>query len=177
MTPQIPPCPSRIELTRIMLAEWGRLATKTPDLPSATFGYNNNQGAKPMSGILKLTAMPSANANEVAREIRFTLSVEGAEPLICSARYGVAAQISSGLGAVLRILRLELSKQGALEQVASEQIREAHIQKNQLSGQVLVHLTTVLGVPYIFQFPPQAALRLANWLKNEAEKETPMGSA
>jgi hypothetical protein len=130
-----------------------------------------------MPEFLRLTGMPQAIPTSNTKDIRFVLSVLDGEPIICAAGYGVAAQISSGLGTALRSLRVALAGQNAWEQVATEQIREAHVQKDQLPGQVLVQLTSVLGVPYLFQFPPQAALQIAEWLKTEAAKESPMGTA
>jgi hypothetical protein len=96
---------------------------------------------------------------------------------MCVASYGVAAQISSGLGTAIQILRMELAVQGAMEPVAPLQIQVADIQKEQWSDAVVMQLITDLGVPYIFQFPSQKAFEIADRLKTEAAKPTRAGNA
>ena len=104
-----------------------------------------------MSEPLRLTGMPQAIPNGDTKEIRFVLSVSDGDPIICVADYGVAAQIASGLGTALRVLRMALAEEGALARVAAEELETVHIEKDLLSDQVVMHLTTILGIPYDFR--------------------------
>jgi hypothetical protein len=127
--------------------------------------------------LLHLTGMPQAIPNTETKDIRFALSVSEGEPVMCVAPYGVAVQISSGLGTATQVLRMALTAQGEIEPVAAEQIQLVQFQKEQWSDVILMQLTTVQGVPYIFQFPSQYASEIVAQLKTEAAKPTQVGNA
>ena len=130
-----------------------------------------------MAEFLQLTGMPQAIPNGSSKDIRFILSVSEGESIMCRARYGVAAQIASGLGTALRMLRVTLAAEGTVEPVAAEDIQEIHIQKTLLADAVVVELVTTPGIPYIFQIPSQMAAELADRLKIEAAKHVESGRA
>jgi hypothetical protein len=129
-----------------------------------------------MAEFLQVTGMPQAIPNGLSKDIRFILSVSE-KSLMCRARYGVAAQIASGLGTALRMLRVALAAEGTVEPVAAEDIQEIHIQKTLLADAVVVELVTTLGIPYIFQIPSRMAAELADRLKIEAAKHIESGRA
>src|ERR1035437_1115821 len=54
----------------------------------------------------RLTGIDQLFPNAETKDIRFVLSVSEGEPIICTASYGVAAQISSGLGTAIQVLRI-----------------------------------------------------------------------
>lgn len=130
-----------------------------------------------MPEFLRLTGMPQAIPNAVTEEIRFALTVSDGDPIMCIARYGVATQIASGLGTAAKVLRMALNTRQAWEPVATEQLQDVQILKDQMSGQITLHLTTAQGIPHIFQIPLQTALDIADRLKTEVQKNHPMGSA
>ncbi len=125
----------------------------------------------------RLTGMPEAIPNGSTGDIRFVLSVSEGEPIMCVARYGVAAQIAAGLGSALDVLRTALAAQGATEPVAPTEIREVRVQKAFLADMMVVELITTMGIPYIFQFPSQMSEAIADRLKTEAAKDHPAGRA
>lgn len=96
---------------------------------------------------------------------------------MCVARYGVAAQIASGLGTALRTLSLALEAEGAVEKVAIEDLLEIHVQKDQWSEMIVLRLTTTRGIPYIFQFHSGNASEIADRLRTEGAKPTRIGNA
>jgi hypothetical protein len=130
-----------------------------------------------MTEFSRLTGMPQAIPNSGTKDIRFVLSVENGEPIMCVARYGVAAQIAGGLGTALRVLQMALDSEGAMEQVAVEGLEQVHIEKDRWSDNVVLRLTTVQGIPYVFQVPSQSASEIADRLKTEAAKPTLTGRA
>jgi hypothetical protein len=130
-----------------------------------------------MSDFLPITGMIQVTPNSNTRNIRFVLSVSEGQPIMCVASYGVAAQIASGLGSALRILRMVLASEGAIEPVAPETLSEVHIQRGTFDESVVMELRTTFGIPYLFQIPRQSALEIAERLKSEAEKTIPMGHA
>ena len=130
-----------------------------------------------MSEFSRLTGMPQAVPNANTKDVRFVLSVSEGAPIMCVANYGVAAQIASGLGSAIRVLRMALASDGTMEPIAAEEIREIHVQKDQWSDVVLVQLTTVLAIPYTFQISSQMAAEIADRLKTESEKPTQTGHA
>jgi hypothetical protein len=130
-----------------------------------------------MPDYLRLTGMPQATPNSNTRDIRFDLSVSEGEPIMCVARYGVAAQIASGLGTALRVLQMALDSEGAFEQVAIDKLQEFHVQKDPWSDRVVLRLTTIQGIPYIFEIPSQNASEIAERLKTEGSKPTQAGHA
>jgi len=73
-----------------------------------------------METLSRITGMPTAIPNGATRDIRFLLTVENGDALPCVANYGVAAQVASGLGAALDMLRMALAAQGAVEPVAPD---------------------------------------------------------
>jgi hypothetical protein len=125
----------------------------------------------------RLTGMPQAIPNGDTKDIRFTLTTSEGPPLTCVARYGVIAQIAAGLGTALRVLQMALTSENATELVAVENLEDVHIQKDRWSDIVVLLLTTVQGIPYVFQVPSQSASEIADLLKSEATKPTQIGNA
>ena len=119
--------------------------------------------------------MVRAIPNSQTKEVRFVLDVEEGKPLVCTAPYGIIAQMASALGSAATILRTFLA--GSAVKVAAEPLHEVHIEKDLLSNDVLVRVRTVAGIPYTFQIRPQDAVRIADRLRTEAQAERPMGSA
>lgn len=130
-----------------------------------------------MQTFQRLTGMPEAIPNGSTKDIRFALSIPDGEPILCVAGYGVAAQIASGLGKALDMLRAALTSQGAVEMIAPIEIREIHIQKAPLGEVMVLELITTLGIPYSFQFPLRISEALAERLKTEAGKDRQVGRA
>lgn len=122
-----------------------------------------------MAEFLRLTGMPEAIANTVTEEIRFVLTVSDGEPVMCTARLGVATQIASGLGNAAKVLQGALSARQAWEPFAPEQITDIQITKNPLTDQVVLHLTTVQGIPHVLQMSPKNARDIATLLRKAAE--------
>jgi len=127
--------------------------------------------------IPRITGLPQAIPNSVTKDIRFILTIENSEPVGFVANYAVATQIASTLGAALDMLRAEFTAQGAAVPVKATEIREMRIHKALLGDSVVLELITMLGIPYIFQFPAHMAVAAAERLRNEAAKDHPAGRA
>ena len=80
-----------------------------------------------MSEYLHVTGLHYATPNTETKDIRFALSMSEGEPIMCAASYGVAAQISSGLGAAIQISRMALTAQRAMEPIAPQHVRDTVI--------------------------------------------------
>jgi hypothetical protein len=132
---------------------------------------------KIMPEYLHITGMLQASPNADTKDIRFALSASEGPPIMCVARYGVAAQIASGLGTALGVLRMALASEMAIEPVAVEEVQAIHIQRDLLSDQIVLELTTKHGIPHIFQIPSQTASEFADRLRTEAAKPTQAGNA
>ncbi len=96
---------------------------------------------------------------------------------MCQADLGVAIRIASGLGSAASVLRMALAAQGGWAKVALEPLREACARRDQLSGEVILEVTTHHGIPHIFSLPPESALMLSDRLRSEALAARPIGSA
>jgi hypothetical protein len=170
-------CDAPLKAAFALLVLWIWRSGLAPAPPFAILGLPHQPGANLMSEPLRLTGMPQATPNGISREIRFILTVKDAEPIMCVAGYGVAVQIASGLGTALRILRMDLEQVGVVEQVAIEDLRTVHVQKDLLSDSVVIQMINSLGIPYIFRIPCQNAIDIADRLKIEAATERPIGHA
>lgn len=75
------------------------------------------------------------------------------------------------------MLRTALAAQGATEAVAPTSIRAVNIRKSMLGDVMIVVLITLMGIPYIFQFPVQISEPIAKQLIVESEKDRAAGQA
>jgi hypothetical protein len=126
---------------------------------------------------IRLTGMPQAAPNGDTKDIRFVLEARDNNPIICIADYGVASQIASGLGEALHVLRMALASKGSIVPVSAERLSTIHVDKDLLSGVLVMTVKTRSGVPFVFQIPTQAALEFSDQLRTEALKANPMGNA
>jgi hypothetical protein len=126
---------------------------------------------------IRLTGMPQAASHGDTNDIRFVLEVRDDNPIFCVADYGAASQIAAGLGQALFVLRMELAAKGSVVPISAEHLSKIHVDRDLLSGSLVMTVTTLLGVPFVFQIPTQAALEFADQLRTEALKEMPLGSA
>lgn len=130
-----------------------------------------------MNNPVHLTGMPEVVPNTGTKEIRFLLTASDGPPVIYAGTYGVIAQIISGLATAFDILKAALVQEGGVVQIAPIPIRHIQIQKALLADQVLIEITSALGVPYAFEVPVQDAIRIADRLKSAASEDRPMGTA
>lgn len=130
-----------------------------------------------MNNPLRLIGMSEAVPNMNSKDIRFVLLVEGAPPLIYAGAYGVIAQIVTGLATALDSLKMALAQERAVVQISQIPIRQIQVQKALLAEDVVIEITSALGVPYVFQVPSQFAIELADRLKTAASQERPIGNA
>lgn len=130
-----------------------------------------------MTEFLQLTGIPQIVPNSETRDIRFVLSVSDGGSIKCRSDYGTTAQIAAGLGTALKILQTTLESEGSFVELPAEKLEQVHIQKDQWSDNVFLRLTTMQGIPYVFQIPSQNALELSDLLKTEGSKETRIGQA
>jgi hypothetical protein len=110
--------------------------------------------------------------NAEKQEIDFSLAVSDGRPLGFIAKIGVAEQIISGLGRMVRDLR-----QPKPQMTAAEDVAEYLVQRDAFGGPVLLRFVTPHGVPYTFALPAVAASDIAERLKTESQKERPVGRA
>lgn len=126
---------------------------------------------------IRLTGMPQATPNGITEDIRFVLETGHDNPIYCIADYAAASQMASGLGNAIRLLRAALSAKGSVVPVSAEHLSTIHVDRSLLSGDLIMTVTTALGVPFSFQIPIQVALELSDQLRTEALKANPMGNA
>jgi hypothetical protein len=125
----------------------------------------------------RLVSLPSGAVDTEKHEIVFELSVKDGKPLSFVATYGVAAQITSGLGRMVKQLHQILQEQKGVASSAAEQVEGAHIQKDRWSDTVILQLMTPQGIPYTFAIPCNAVAEMAGRLKTESEKPTQVGTS
>lgn len=130
-----------------------------------------------MTDLIRLVGITEATPNAASKEIRFVLATSDGEPILCVGEYGAIASIISGLATSIDVLQMALSRRGAVVTAPTIPIRQIQIKKHLLSDDVVVRVTSVQGVPYIFQVPAQAAIQIAEQLKNEVSREVPKGTA
>jgi hypothetical protein len=130
-----------------------------------------------MSDNVRLTGLPQATPNVESKDVSFTLLVDKGDPIPCVASYGVAVQIAAALGTALNILQLAIDASHGAEKMAVEQLQNVNAQRDLFSESVVLRLTTVQGIPYLFELPCQSALQLAEKLKSEAAKPIQTGRA
>jgi len=126
---------------------------------------------------IRLTGMPQATPNGFTEDIRFVLETTADNSIYCVADYGTASQIASGLGNAIRLLRAALSAKGSIVPVSAEHLSTIHVDRALLSEDLIMTVTTALGVPFLFQIPIPVALELSDQLRTEALKANPMGNA
>jgi hypothetical protein len=122
---------------------------------------------------VRLTGMPQAIPNGSTEDIRFVLEVRDDNPIYCVVDYGTASEIASGLGIAIHLLRTALSAKGSVVPVSAEHLSRVYVDRDLLSGDVVMTVTTAAGAQSLFRFPTQVALELSDQLKAEALKANP----
>lgn len=126
-----------------------------------------------MARTIRVTGLTDGAVDLDKTDIHFTLSGGLGKPLKCIARLGVVDQIISGLGRMAVELRAHLKAQStAAETVVSSLVHR------EMSGVVLMRLTSDRGVPYTFALNDDALNGISEQLQAEIEKgPRPVGHA
>lgn len=130
-----------------------------------------------MPKLVRLTGLRSGDINPAVQEIRFVLAVGNARPMSFVAKFGVLSHIVSGLARMLMELEKVMRSSGQTTPSAAEEVTASHIQLDQMSGAILMRLTTVNGIPYTFALPRQGAAQIAEQLQSESARKNPAGHA
>jgi hypothetical protein len=112
---------------------------------------------------MRLTGLPEGAVDKERNEIQFSLATSEMKPLDFVAKYGIAAQVVSGIGRMMSELRAVQQQSGATESPPAEMVTGAVVRQER--DVVLLQLMTQLGIPYTFAIPAAHAAELAERLR------------
>jgi hypothetical protein len=125
--------------------------------------------AKKLSGISYVKARPEDS------EFDITFGIEGRSPMQAILHFSAAEQMASVFSQLAIAVREHQS--GTAQAVIAQDIKDFLIERDQWNDRVTIRFYGQDGTPYTFSAMPENANKIAERLKNEAQKPHRMGQA
>ena len=125
--------------------------------------------AKRILGISYVKARPEAS------EFDITIGIDGQSPIQAILNFSAADQMASVFSQLAIAVREHQS--GTMQAVIAQDIKDFLIERDQWNDRVTIRFYAPDGTPHTFSATPENANKIAEQLKNEAQKSHQVGRA